>query len=103
MSASERLKALDAETTQRVISSMHYYFGPNARTAVSKESADACVAATRVLRALPQIVAVVEAATGCAATGFAHYGYKAQLQESLAALEEALSYDNIPGAGQRGC
>jgi hypothetical protein len=92
VSASEKLKAL--EPPRRgwgdVISSMNYYFGPNARTLVSKESADSCVAASTVLRALPQIVAVVEAAERLQRDPRLIVA-DVDLRAALAALEEALS------------
>jgi hypothetical protein len=97
MSASEKLKALDeAFDTSRFLAMLNYYIGPGARTAGSREGEQMYWNVKGVLVALPQIVAVVEAAEETTAEIQLHGmvtdhagGY--HLRTALAALDEALS------------
>jgi hypothetical protein len=101
VSASEKLKALDAEgryptLAEDLLPTLNYYIGPGARTATSRESELLYHRTARVLRALPQIVAVVEAAEVYAPIIWrrdaedGHTKNGIELRRRLQALDEAL-------------
>jgi hypothetical protein len=91
VSASEKLKALDeAFDTPRFLGTLNYYIGPGARTAVSRESEKMYFDVKAVLVALPQIVAVVEAAERLQRDPRVIVA-DVDLRAALAALEQALS------------
>jgi hypothetical protein len=96
VSASEKLKALDAEgryptLAEDLLPTLNYYIGPGARTATSRESELLYHRTARVLRALPQIVAVVEAAEMEYENSQLVNDEAITLGRALAALDEALS------------
>jgi hypothetical protein len=91
VSASEKLKALDTAMSDRLLGTANYFFGPNARTAVSRESRDMYEALKAYRIALPQIVAVVEAAEIVAETGALVVDPEwADMDDALEALNEVL-------------
>ena len=110
MKASERLRELDGAMNERssILGAMNYYFGPGARTAVSRESVLQYEAAAKIIRALPLIADVVEAAEACDPGGPGWFGDNAEgdrIAAALTALRDALQPEihvipGPPGSGR---